>query len=266
MEALIEATIQDGVLTDQEKAVLVKRAQKEGIDVDELDVYIQSLLQKRQQLAVAAEIKAEKSNITGTVKRCVRCGGFIPLGDAVCPDCGFAFSDNTEGNAVSILQKGLRDLDKEWKEVCKRESAKNPEFSDSEEKEEIDEDFCKQKISYVTSFMVPNNRADLLQLLAFTKSRANVLGNIDEDDDSDDDISSLGYAYWCLFENCITLAQVSFSNDLAFKQFFDYYDRELEKRELKKRKNSFVTKIVLCLIVVFFVLFYGYLYISGKLE
>lgn len=240
MEALIEATLQDGVLTDQEKAVLLKRAQKEGIDVDELDIYIQSLLQKRQQLAAAAETKAEKSNIVGTVKQCVRCGGFIPLGDVVCPDCGFAISDNTEGNAVFILQKGLRDLDKERKEVCKRESAKNPEFSYSFEKEEIDEDYCKQKMSYVTSFIVPNNRADLLQLLAFTKSRANIKGNKDgyDYDDNDSIVSVLDYAYWCLFENCITLAQISFSNDLAFKQFFDYYDSELEKS-----KKGFFAKL-----------------------
>lgn len=30
MEALIEAALQDGVLTDQEKTVLLKRAQREG--------------------------------------------------------------------------------------------------------------------------------------------------------------------------------------------------------------------------------------------
>lgn len=46
MEALIAASIEDGILTEQEKRVLVKRAEKEGIDLDELEVYIQSMLQK----------------------------------------------------------------------------------------------------------------------------------------------------------------------------------------------------------------------------
>ncbi|MBR3091427.1 MAG: hypothetical protein IKG99_00225 [Bacteroidaceae bacterium] len=49
LKELIDITLQDGVLTDQERAVIVKRAQKEGIDVDELEIYIQSLLQKRNQ-------------------------------------------------------------------------------------------------------------------------------------------------------------------------------------------------------------------------
>ena len=49
MEALIAASIEDGILTEQEKRVLVKRAEKEGIDLDELEVYIQSMLQKQQK-------------------------------------------------------------------------------------------------------------------------------------------------------------------------------------------------------------------------
>ena len=235
MEALIEATIQDGVLTDQEKSVLVKRAQKEGIDVDELDVYIQSLLQKRQQLAAAEEIKAENANKLGTVKRCVRCGGVIPLGAAVCPDCGFAISDNTGGNAVSILQKGLADLEKEWK----KETTGKTGFFSSISKETIDQDFCKQRFSYITSFMVPNNRSDLLQLLAFAKPKANIKGNKKGYKYTDGSYRSvLDYAYWCLFENCISLAQVSFSNDPAFKQYFDYYERELENS-----KKGFFAKL-----------------------
>ena len=49
LENLIEAALQDGVLTDQEKASIIKRAQAEGEDIDEVEIYIQSLLQKRQQ-------------------------------------------------------------------------------------------------------------------------------------------------------------------------------------------------------------------------
>ena len=49
MEALIEATLADGQLTDQEKTALISRAEKEGVDLNELEIYIQSILQKRQQ-------------------------------------------------------------------------------------------------------------------------------------------------------------------------------------------------------------------------
>ena len=44
LEALINSALQDGVLTDQEKAILKKRAEKEGEDWDEVEMIINSRL------------------------------------------------------------------------------------------------------------------------------------------------------------------------------------------------------------------------------
>lgn len=49
LEDLIQAALQDGVLTEQEKAAIMKRAQEEGEDKDEVEIYIQSLIQKKTQ-------------------------------------------------------------------------------------------------------------------------------------------------------------------------------------------------------------------------
>ena len=49
LENLIQATLEDGVLEEYEKAALVKRAQNEGVDLTELEIYIQSILQRRKR-------------------------------------------------------------------------------------------------------------------------------------------------------------------------------------------------------------------------
>ena len=49
MEALINSALRDGVLTDQEKAVLKKRAEKEGEDWDEVEMIINSRLPRKEQ-------------------------------------------------------------------------------------------------------------------------------------------------------------------------------------------------------------------------
>ena len=49
LEDLIKATLEDGILEDYEKEALIKRAQKEGVDLTELEIYINSLLQKRKR-------------------------------------------------------------------------------------------------------------------------------------------------------------------------------------------------------------------------
>ena len=92
MEELIKATLEDGVLTDQEKAVLIKRAQKEGIDVDELDVYIQSLLQKRHRSEAENDAIEDRKSKIGSIQKCPQCGEPVQAGWAACPNCGFAFN------------------------------------------------------------------------------------------------------------------------------------------------------------------------------
>ena len=49
LENLIQATLEDGVLEDYERAALVKRATAEGVDLTELEIYINSILQKRKK-------------------------------------------------------------------------------------------------------------------------------------------------------------------------------------------------------------------------
>lgn len=50
MEALINSALQDGVLTEQEKAVLKKRAEKDGEDWDEVEMIINSRLKEIQKI------------------------------------------------------------------------------------------------------------------------------------------------------------------------------------------------------------------------
>ena len=49
LEEVIEAALADGVLTDKERAVLHKRAQAEGVDLDELDIVIDGRLAKMKR-------------------------------------------------------------------------------------------------------------------------------------------------------------------------------------------------------------------------
>ena len=56
LENLIQATLEDGVLEENGKAALVRRAEREGVDLAELEIYINSLLQNR-----ARELESQKS-------------------------------------------------------------------------------------------------------------------------------------------------------------------------------------------------------------
>ena len=92
LENLIQATLVDGKIDDVEKKALLSRAKKEGVDPDELEVYINSLLQKRilsktaEEDALEAERMKRKSQAIGRI--CPHCGTPLPPLAENCPSCG----------------------------------------------------------------------------------------------------------------------------------------------------------------------------------
>ncbi|MDO4956336.1 MAG: zinc ribbon domain-containing protein [Bacteroidales bacterium] len=95
LENLIEASLADGVLDENEKIALIKRAQKEGVDLAELEIYINSILQKRIQNEkiqrnekIAAHERERKGNV------CPHCTTPIPPMTKICPNCGQVVNSN----------------------------------------------------------------------------------------------------------------------------------------------------------------------------
>ena len=60
LENLIQATLEDGVLEPYELEALQKRAKAEGVDLTELEIYINSLLQKRNRELKEKEAAAQQ--------------------------------------------------------------------------------------------------------------------------------------------------------------------------------------------------------------
>jgi hypothetical protein len=233
MEALIEATLQDGVLTDQEKAVLVKRAQKEGIDVDELDIYIQSLLQKRHQAEAEEDAKNDKQSKIGIMQKCPNCGQTIQSGWAACPACGFAFNIQDELNNSAVkLQEDLNKVSADYRKIIANER-------DRAKADDLRQQCAVEKNQIIQNVVIGSSRKELLDLLAFARPKANKLGSKKgfELDGAWFKAEDFGYAYWNLYENCINAASASFSSDPAFAQYFAFYEEE-------KNKKSFIKKII----------------------
>lgn len=127
LENLIKAALQDGVLTEQEKASIIKRAQAEGEDIDEVDIYIQSLVQKKQQELAKEAQEAETARIVAQKKerearmaseleeqkqrdhimrKCPVCGGIIPALSNVCPHCQHVINSyETDEKMMEMMKK-----------------------------------------------------------------------------------------------------------------------------------------------------------------
>lgn len=106
LDALIQEYLTDGILTDKERAVILRKAEAMGLDRDEIDLYLDAQVQKIDQAADAV-VRRQKS------KACPYCNAPIPLLTDKCPECGQFITPeaNTELQEIfDNLEEALVDM------------------------------------------------------------------------------------------------------------------------------------------------------------
>lgn len=81
LDDLIKEYLSDGIISPKERQVLLNKAQALGLNLDEVDLYIDAQQQKADQ-SVVAIMNQRKGNT------CPYCGAPIPLLADKCPSCG----------------------------------------------------------------------------------------------------------------------------------------------------------------------------------
>lgn len=140
IEALIKAALADGVLTEKEKQVLFRRAQEQGIDLDEFEMVLDA---KLVELKKSEQTAAPKSDKYGNVRKCPSCGAIVGAFKGLCPECGFEFTDIDANLSSKKLYEAL-----------------------------LNENDSKKKIEIIEAFPIPNAKAELLEFLTALKSRS----------------------------------------------------------------------------------------------
>lgn len=172
LENLINATLEDGILEDYEKAALVKRANAEGVDLAELEIYINSILQKRKRELAQAEnarqsvIDQKKKEEFGRV--CPACGKQIPPMTLKC-ECGYEIASNQ--SHVSSVQVLLDKIENVRSLPYKSEINTNAYDTEVKQRDE-------QVREIIRMFPVPNTKEDIIEFLALAAPNAQQKGGI----------------------------------------------------------------------------------------
>lgn len=163
LEELIDAALEDGVLTEKEKQVLFKRAQSMGIDLDEFEMVLDARLVKLQKEEKAkAQVSAPKSDKYGDIKKCPSCGAMVESFTTRCPDCGYEFRNVDANVSIQKLFELLNEV--EDKATEGNESVLGglvrKSFGIHNNK-----DMRKRK-AIIQNFPIPNTKEDILEFLS----------------------------------------------------------------------------------------------------
>lgn len=198
LKQLIQAALADGFISDKERNVLHKRAIAEGVDPDELDVYVDGELQRRIQE------KARNSKF-GSIRKCPNCGATVDPSLAVCPVCGYSFTGIGPNKSMEKLSEQIAEINK----------GRKRSFWDS-----VEPDVAV--VSAIENFPVPNTKEDLVEFISSLSAKS---------------IEGLyASAYRKKLDECLEKAKLSFPNDPAINQLMRNHKFKEEQEEEKQKK------------------------------
>lgn len=205
LEQLIQYALEDGVLTDKERSVLMRKAQESGVDLDEFEMILEAKLHEVQKTTAAVAPKPS-SNKHGEMRKCPACGAMVSAFTARCGECGFEFNNVEVNKAANTLFEKLQALEMEKaRELALHEESKGKQLqalserhnsggtltkifakngeAQNEERDDlirtlekgarqIERKYLDAKINMIKVYTVPNTKGDLLELLSMASSSA----------------------------------------------------------------------------------------------
>lgn len=218
MEHLIEMALADGELTEKEKQVLFKKAEANGIDLDEFEMVLDARLYERQKASQAVQPTAQgaapKSEKYGDIRKCPSCGAIVESFTTRCPDCGHEFSNIGTVSSFNLLSSKLEALENKKKGtiwgVIK------------------DDSIDKQKVSLINGFPVPTTKEDILEFVSMATPLAKPANKLMIFTDLDAGQYGVAKAWKSKCEQVIMKARFSMKEDKATLAEIERYAKELK--------------------------------------
>ena len=219
MEHLIDMALADGELTEKEKQVLFKKAEANGIDLDEFEMVLDARLYEKQKsmktsqpVATGAAPKSEKY---GDVRKCPGCGAIVESYTTRCPECGYEFNNIGNVSSFNLLSSKLEALENK-----KTGGVFLGAFKDLS--------INKQKVSLINGFPVPTTKEDILEFVSMATPLAKpatkfmLLSGLDSEE------YDIAKAWKAKCEQVIMKARFSMKEDKATLAEIESYAQELK--------------------------------------
>ena len=177
----IDLAIADGTIKDKERAVIFKKAEELGVDMDEAEMMLEGRLhqllnQKRQQESDQVDdfnSKRELDNDSRDSTKCSNCNAPFESFTTHCSFCGYEFTNINANGSVKILHQKLMEIE------SKRVINDNPikafgALMMSNLRGSYHDETDLQKMELIRSFPISNSKDDLLEFFALAIPEATV--------------------------------------------------------------------------------------------
>ena len=231
----IELAVADGVVTEKERTIILKKAKELGVDIDEaemiLDGRLHQVLSQRQNIEDNIKTNSSYSNSQtepSNPLKCANCNAFYESFATHCSYCGYEFTNLNANSSVKVLHQKLMEIE------SSRVIDNNPfkalgsmmmkNLSGSHH-DEVD----MRKMELIRSFPIPNTKEDLLEFFTLAIPEATVkirkfLGVTYQEDKTKEAIKKV---WLTKCEQIILKARLAVKDDPQTQELIERYAREL---------------------------------------
>ena len=228
IEEFIDYIIEDGVITDKERAVLHKKAIAEGIDIDEIDIVVEARLERKKKASLppppppfippvppTPETMQSGNNLKhGTVKKCPNCGAVVESGSVSCGECGFYYQNIEANNSAQRFAQMLRDIEKRFEDNSANTENFNQFLWGSFATSPRQKALCRA----IETFPVPTTKDDLMEFILYIAPKANQKVKMFGFNPTDPYEAKIIKSYKAKYTECINKASFFFGDDPQFKE------------------------------------------------
>ena len=154
LQKLIEMAILDGNLTVKKREIILRKAEKIGYDIDEVEMYLENML-------LNTSVKPP-TNKEGQVFKCPSCGETVDSFVTNCFSCGHEFRGSENRSKVKELVLALKKIeDYEWENNTYNGNNGQPRLDHM-----VRNGIASKQCNLIENFPIPNTKEDLLEFLA----------------------------------------------------------------------------------------------------
>ena len=229
IEKLINLAKESGELTDKQKEIILRKAEKLGEDVDEIEMILETTFSSHSNVEHTQEKRT----------RCPNCGAIISDTLLQCPECGYILQK--ENVASSEAREWIASFQKALLNATNSSSASKRNTIDSLLQSE-ERAIHDRKLSVINTFTMPVTKEGLSQMLEFSYS------NYISTDTSDWMGKDIKKAWYGRYTQAYNALQRIATDDASIKSLLEQYSLRLNK---EKRKISHDTKVSIGFIIAF---------------
>ena len=219
LEKLIDFALADGVITDKEREIIRKKAEKLGEDPDEAEMILDAKLAMQNKDAQASApppfptpppvaaapptsppppsmpppSTKQKSSKVGDIMTCPACGSSVNAMELNCSECGHEFRNVSSSDSLDHLKSEIKKIHKNAMEADPEGGKIGKWFAKTfgEDKEEKLCDSLKNQSNFIRNHNFGNSKEEILDHLTHASSQItsynNEIRDIQKRIDSDDD-------------------------------------------------------------------------------